>query len=38
MTHIRLAAADVAQLGGALRATWKLRFEKNVGGKRKKKR
>ena len=38
MTHIRLAAADVAQLGGALRAAWKLRVEKNIGGKRKKKR
>ena len=38
MTHIRLAAADEAQLGGALRTAWKLRVEKNAGGKRKKKR
>lgn len=38
MTHIRLAAADVAQLGGALRTAWKLRVEKNIGGKRKKRR
>ena len=38
MTHIRLAAADEAQLGGALRTAWKLRIEKNGGGKRKKKR
>jgi hypothetical protein len=30
MTHIRLAAANLDVLSGALRAAWKLRLEKNA--------
>ena len=37
-THIRLAVASEDVLGGALRAAWKLRLEKNAQTKTKKKR
>jgi hypothetical protein len=37
MTHIRLAAASVDVLSGALRTAWKLRIEKN-GAKRSRKK
>ena len=34
MTHIRLAAANEDVLAGALHAAWKLRFKRNVSGKK----
>src|SRR5208283_3208178 len=34
MTHIRLAKADEDSLRGALLAAWKLRVEKNAGGRK----
>jgi hypothetical protein len=37
-THVRLAKADESVLTGALRTAWKLRVEKNVSSKKKKKR
>jgi hypothetical protein len=36
MTHIRLAKASEDVLSGALQTAWRLRVEKNAGGKRKK--
>ena len=36
MTHIRLAVANEDVLAGALRAAWKLRFEKNAKSGKKK--
>ncbi len=38
MTHIRLAQANEDLLAGALRAAWKLRVDKNAGGRAKNKR
>ena len=34
-THIRLAKTDEAQLAGALRAAWQLRFNKNKKARKK---
>jgi hypothetical protein len=36
-THVRLAEVDEDVLTGALHTAWKLRVEKNVGAKKKKK-
>lgn len=35
-THIRLAKANTDLLSGALRAAWKIRLEKNAGGRARK--
>jgi hypothetical protein len=37
-THIRLAKADRDMLTGALQTAWKLRVEKNMAGRKRKKR